>query len=444
MKVLLDIFSTRELVLIIWLAVLFVAFLIWDKHRFHLKNIAKAAFAPGLVFSYLSLLIYASALVFILWRCGFWDISLLKDTIIWFLFTAIGVFFGLDKVRDGRYFWRLFKSTFASTVFVEFFANLYSFSLSVEILLFPCVFTLTILSVYSEHSAKTNEAHKKVNSCFNVLLGLIGLLYLGFSIYKTVIEFGSVLWVDVLTQFMLPIFLTILSIPCFWILALWMKYEMMFVANNVLFRDRNTIERLKIKFFILYYGHFSFNRVHRIWKKLALLAFEENVSCREYIKQVSSAPAYKKQPIVNKMRIGLFNDINACRQKLTSLGLGEFSEWDKLHGFDEFYCSPSYYKISPHGLSNLLLSLQGKEFHIHKLELTLSIYSSEKKDLAVQKFTECISSIFEILSLQLPSSFPNPISRGENYTYANDEYSVSLTFEINGQVESVNLLITSN
>jgi hypothetical protein len=160
-----------------------------------------------------------------------------------------------------------------------------------------------------------------------------------------------------------------------------MKYEMMFIANNKIFRDRTKIERLKIKFFVLYYGNFNFNRVHRIWKELSLLAFEENVNYREYVELIASAPAYKKEPITNKMKIALFNDIDTCCQLLATLGLGEFSEWNKLHSSDEFYCSPSYCKITPYGLSNLLLSLQGEELHIHKLELSLSIFIAQKRKM---------------------------------------------------------------
>ena len=444
MTILLELFSNRELALIIWGIILLIVLSIGDTGRVSLKGVVKAAFAPTLVVSYISLIIYVSVIVVLLWECGYWDISLLKDTIMWLLFTALGVFFGLSNVRDSSYFWKLFKSGFAATVFIEFFVNLYSFSLLVELVLLPFIVFLTILSVYSEYSSKTNKEHKKVNSCLNQLLGVIGLFYIGFAIYKTIVEFSSVHWGDVSKQFFLPILLTALTIPYFWILALLMKYENMFIGNNLIFKDRSRIEKLKIKFVVLWYGNFNFKRVHRIWKKLGLLAYEEDVSYRKHIRQIASTPAYKKSPVSNKMSIRLFNDIDACCKALSILNLGEFSEWNKLYGFDEFYCSPSYYTIKPDGLSNLLLSLQGEEKHIHQLELALSIYNSEEREESIQKFIECIESIANILSLQMPIDIYEAIMIGNGFSYSNDEYSVSLTFEINGRVESVVFTITSN
>ncbi len=444
MNILFELFSTRELASIIWFIILFIVLLIWDTGRGNLKGVVKAAFAPALVISYISLIIYIFVIIVLLCKCGYWDIFLLKDTIIWLLFIALGVFLGLSNVRDSSYFWKLFKSGFAATVFIEFFVNLYSFILLVELMLLPFIVFLTVLTVYSEHSSKTNKEHKKVNSCLNQLLSAIGLLYLGFAIYKTIVGFGSVPWGDVSKQFFLPILLTTLTIPYFWILALWMKYENMFIGNNLIFRDKSRIEKLEIKFFVLLYGNFNFKRVHRIWKKLGLLAYEEGVSYRKYIRQLASTPAYKKSPVSNKMSIGLFNDIDACYKALSVLNLGEFSEWNKLYGFDEFYCSPSYYTIKPDGLSNLLLSLQGEEKHIHQLELALSIYDSEEREESIQKFIECIESIANILSLQMPIDIYEAIMIGNGFSYSNDEYSVSLTFEINGRVESVVFTITSN
>lgn len=140
---------------------------------------------------------------------------------------------------------------------------------------------INILSGYSENSAKTNKEHKKVSSCLNQLLGIIGIIYVVFALYKTISEFKTVLWIDVSKQFILPAILTVSSIPYFWALALYMKYESMFVANNVMFKDRNKAERLKIKIYALYYGRFSFKRVHRIWRKMGFIAYEENVDYRK-------------------------------------------------------------------------------------------------------------------------------------------------------------------
>lgn len=445
MSNLFNIFSTRELASIIWIIVLLATLLIWSKGRFHLKEIAKSAFAPKLTITYLSFIAYVFVIVLLLWKCNFWNISLLKDTIIWFVFSALGVFFSLSKVRDASYFGQLIKGSVSATVIIEFFVNLYTFSLLAELIIFPCLAFLGILSAYSEISTETNKEHKKVSSCLNQLLGIIGLIYLGFALYKTILEFKTVPWVEVSKEFVLPVILTIFSIPYFWLLALYMKYETMFIANNVIFKNKSKIERLKIKIYVLYYGHFSFKRVHRIWKKMGFLAYEEEgTDYRKYIKQVASSPAYKKAPVTNKMNIQLFNDIDTCCKSLSTLGIGELSEWNQLYGLDEFYCSNSYYCILPYGLSNLLLSLQGEELHIHQLELSLSVHSIEEREEAILKCRECVEKIFRLFTLQVPQYIFNSILKNESCNYNNSLFSLEFTVEIIGRVESFVLLIKSN
>ena len=443
MSYLFNIFSNRELSLFIWFITLFTALLIWSKGRYHLKMITKATFAFKLVILYISAIIYISATVLLLWILNFWDITLLKDTIIWFLFSALGIFYSLSKVKDASYFGQLIKGSISFTIIIEFFINLYTFSLLAELVILPCLVFLSILSAFSEISAKKNKEHKKVHTCLNQLLGIVGLIYIGFALYKTIMEFKTVPWIDVSKQFFLPVILTFLSIPYFWALAIYMKYENMLVANNKIFKGRSKIERLKINFYILYYGNFNFERIHRIWKKIGLLVYEEEVNYRIYIKQMASPPAYKKSPIISKMKIKLFNDIDACCRILSELKLGEFSEWNKLHYSDEFYCSTSYYSIRPYGLSNLLLSLLGEELHIHQLELSLSIHSVKEREEAILKFKECTEEIFRILSLQV-SHTSTSILKGESYNFSNNFFSIELAIEVIEKVESFVLVIKSN
>ena len=92
-----NIFSNRELALIFWLLVIFMSFLVWNKGRAHLKEITKLAFTPKLTITYLSFITYISLIVFLLWKSDFWSISLLKDTIIWFVFSALSILFSLKK-----------------------------------------------------------------------------------------------------------------------------------------------------------------------------------------------------------------------------------------------------------------------------------------------------------------------------------------------------------
>ncbi|MCE8921500.1 hypothetical protein [Bacteroides ovatus] len=443
MRCLFSIFSNRELALIVWLVILFLFLLAWNKGLYHFKKIIACVFATKLIGLYISLIIYISIIVIILWLLGFWNIGLLKDTIIWLIFSALGILFSLNKVKDATYFTNLIKSSVTIVVVVQFFINLYTFGFWVEFIMIPILAFVTMLSVYTEHNTKSNSDYKKVNSCLNTFFGITALVYIVFAVYETIIEFKTTNWIDVSKQFLLPIILTIVFIPFFWILALYMKYEVMFVSNNVIFRDKSKIKKLKIKLCMLYYGHFSFKRVHRIWNKMAFLAYEENTNYRKYIKEVAKPPLYKKSHIINKMRITPFNNIDECCKSLTSLQIGEFTEWKKLHGFDDFYCSTGYYSIKHYGLSNLLLSLQGEELYIHQLELSLSIHSIDERGDAILKFQESVLEILKLFSLEIPHNIYNSIIKNDSCKYSNEIFSLNIEKEIIGSIESVVLIIKS-
>lgn len=235
----LSFFSNRELALLIWLIIVLVYSLIKDKWRCYLKRIITSAFALKLVIVYITLIIYAFVIILLLYLTNIWEICLLKDTIIWLLFSALATAFTLINIKNFSYFTGLIKSNITVTAIVQFIINLYSFSLAIELIMLPIIVFTTALSAYSEYYTKNVQDYHKVHSCLNILLSIIGIVYLGFTFYKAIIGFDSINLIDISQQLMLPIILTILFIPYYWLLALYINYEKIFVAINVMFRHKN-------------------------------------------------------------------------------------------------------------------------------------------------------------------------------------------------------------
>lgn len=438
MSTVLSVFSNRELAFLIWLVILLVYFLIKNKWRHHLKRIIMSAFTLKLVAIYITLIIYASIIVILLYLLNIWGIFLLKDTVVWLIFSALGTAFTLNRINDFGYFTDLIKSNIAVTAIVQFMINLYSFSLVTELIALPVVAFITALNVYSEYYTENGKDYQKTHSCLNKLFIIIGFVYLGFALYKTIIEFNTTNWNDVSQQFLLPLILTILFIPYYWGLTLYMNYEIMFVA----IKDKDKYEKCKIKFYILYYGHLNLKRINRIKHKIAFLAYQDAANYKDYFKKTAQAPLYMKSSIMNKMKIKLFNNIGGCCKALSDLQLGEFSEWKKLDGLNVFYSITNYYLIKKGGLSNIVLSLQGEELYIHKLELSLSILSPEERNYAISKFQESVLNIVRILSLSLPDDIYN-LAIKNDYNYSDNTFSLSIKTEILGNMESFTLTIKS-
>ena len=248
----LSFFSNRELALLIWLIIVLVYSLIKDKWRCYLKRIITSAFALKLVIVYITLIIYAFVIILLLYLTNIWEICLLKDTIIWLLFSALATAFTLINIKNFSYFTGLIKSNITVTAIVQFIINLYSFSLAIELIMLPIIVFTTALSAYSEYYTKNGQDYHKVHSCLNILLSIIGIVYLGFTFYKAIIGFDSINWIDISQQLMLPIILAILFIPYYWLLALYINYEKIFVAINVMFRHKNMKDiELNFMFYIM-------------------------------------------------------------------------------------------------------------------------------------------------------------------------------------------------
>lgn len=319
----LSFFSNRELALLIWIIIVLVYFLIKDKWRCYLKRIITSAFALKLVIVYITLIIYAFVIILLLYLINIWKIYLLKDTIIWLLFSALATAFTLINIKNFSYFTGLIKSNITVTAIVQFIINLYSFSLAIELIMLPIIVFTTALSAYSEYYTKNGQDYHKVHSCLNILLSIIGIVYLGFTFYKAIIGFDSINWIDISQQLMLPIILTILFIPYYWLLALYINYEKIFVAINVMFRHKNKYERYRIKFYILYYGCLSLKRINRINNKISFLAYQNTTNYKSFFKEAVRVPLYINYSNISKMKIELFNNIDDCRKAFSKLQLGE-------------------------------------------------------------------------------------------------------------------------
>ncbi|WP_434578830.1 hypothetical protein [Thermoanaerobacterium thermosaccharolyticum] len=84
-----NIFSNRELAVGFWLFLLLLYALSKKDIRKSLLDIIKIFFSKKFIGWHISMLLYVLLIVFILFKIGFWEFRLLKDTIIWYISVAI-------------------------------------------------------------------------------------------------------------------------------------------------------------------------------------------------------------------------------------------------------------------------------------------------------------------------------------------------------------------
>lgn len=137
MEKLQEIFSTRELALIIWTVIIVIFILIKVKIGDSFTRLIRAFFASKLSIAYLIMILYSIGILSLLKYFGLWDFTLIKDSILWFITFAIVTFFKIDKAYNNNFFLEILNETFKLTLFLEFVSNLYTFNFWIEFLIFP-------------------------------------------------------------------------------------------------------------------------------------------------------------------------------------------------------------------------------------------------------------------------------------------------------------------
>lgn len=390
-----NIFSTREIALTIWFLIFLIYVSLGKSVRDSVVGVIKAFLNKKLVLAFSTMLIYILLVILILSYIRFWDMSLLKDTIIWILFSGIVLFFNINKVKHVNYFSKLIKDNIKIIVIFEFLSNFYTLSLLGELILIPIVSFFSVVGAFAEYSSKKEESYKKVNILCKNILVLIGLGAIGYVIYKIITEYNLLFSFSNLKSFLLPIILMILTLPYFYFLALFMRYETLFIrVNSLKYRGEGQIKKAKMQ--ILISANISLNKLFRVNRDFMSLKSTEDI--QKQIKKIAKKPLHKKA------KIELFNDIEKSRKLLSKIGIGEFSEWHNIG--NSFQSITSYYELSNSYINsyiglpnNIACYLSGKETYIEQLNLTLNINNKEQKESALFLLKEYIEKIFSLLNI---------------------------------------------
>lgn len=433
-----QIFSTREIAAFVWLCV-FSAFLLYKKDiRPSIFNVIKALGNKFIITGILSLIIYTFLIVLLLYIVSYWDIAMMKDTFFWLSFTAVGILFSLSKAIDTLFFSNLIKDNIKIIIILEFILNLYTFPLLIELLLFPIILFISILQAFTDNDIEK----KKLNSCLSIALSLIVLCMLFFSIYKSIVNYECFFSISTLKYFSLPIILTLLSLPYFYGIVLYMRYESFIVVVKQTHRNENSsgvkdfIKATKKR------ANININTLGRIWKYQASFnASKDNAF--DYVKKISQRPKYI---IGDAAKLKVFNDIQRVIIFLSNNGIGKLDEWHKSYGGDDCYLSmTNYYQFGSDDITQipntLAYYLTGEEMYIKQLELVLDIGYQQDKTEALMKFTDIIKLTFDSLMIPIPNDLTESVISDGNYLKKCDTHTITIKYEKFEKIELYQLSI---
>ncbi|MBK8285799.1 MAG: hypothetical protein IPK97_13530 [Ahniella sp.] len=155
-----------------------------------------------------------------------WSAALTAGAIVWFITVGIVLFGKFDEASSGAYFfWRKAKETLAISALLEFYLDLYSFPLGVEIFLQPAIAILAVIPIL----APRNESGDRLKSCAVTSAALVGLGLLGFTTAHMVHDWAVIDKQGLFLEFALPVWLTAGALPFIYLLAMYSAYEIVFI-----------------------------------------------------------------------------------------------------------------------------------------------------------------------------------------------------------------------
>ena len=251
------IFTTREVAIFIYGLLLLTYILIRKKGKDILLPVIKAACHIKLVVPFCTLLLFAAGFV---WACtylAFWDWLYIKDIIFWVLFVGVPICFNAtSRQLEDHYFKNILMDNIKFTALLEFVTGTFTFPLGWEMVLQPVLFFLMILQ---SSLVKKTESSKKV---VDGLVGIIGLVIIGFTIKALVDSIGEIYFVDILVGLSLPIILSIVYLPVAYFFALYAKYELIFLRMGSREPDDRKL-KLKNRIKVILLCKFSYKKARR-------------------------------------------------------------------------------------------------------------------------------------------------------------------------------------
>lgn len=224
----LDVFNTRELALATWIIVIVTYTVISDKSRPALIHLIRTFFKRRIIGMQLVTWCYVGVTVWIFYKLNLWNSSMIKDTIIWTLFTTFLMIMRFMTSKKRQYLKNTFFEAFKIIVVFEFIVNMYTFNYFLElVILFALVMIVGMITV-----AEPKREYQLAVNFLNWILAIWGAFVIYHSLKQVCADFDSIEWSQTALNFLMPIWLTVLFIPFMFMLRKYADWELIRIRKQ--------------------------------------------------------------------------------------------------------------------------------------------------------------------------------------------------------------------
>lgn len=423
----LDIFNNREIAVGIWLFVAaLLALLSKSVRKIFLESfpgLCKLFFSRWILVPLALAAVYIILAVFVLHKIGYWNSGLLKNTIFWCISVPFVSMFRISP-RDGNFFRKAAKDNFRATVALEFVVAFYTLSLWAELLIIPVATVLVTMHAVAE-AKEDCKLLEKLLSKFVLLIGVSLLIY---AAYRLVADFASFARPGTLTEFSLPILLSILFLPFLFTFAIFADYDKEFRLMELRIKD-DDLRRYAKRAALLGF-HLRTGLLRRWIRNINFKTPTNRSEIKASVTQVKELAAREKNPAFVPPEQG-WSPYHAGKF-LASEGLAT-SDYRQVPSDDGLWFADS----EDLAVNNDILSdcisycVEGNEFIARKLELKadfLSADAANATDRTGQRFLEIATQLFqEALNQEMPDELRKNIMTETPHSQIVEGKSVKFT-----------------
>jgi hypothetical protein len=235
-------FNNRELAVLVWTGIVLILILRNRQLRASLGSLARTVLQRVILLPVLAFAGYVAGWCWVGARVEAWNWGLINETTWWFLVTGFVLLFGALRVaQEDDFFIRTAKRALTVVIFAEFFINLVILPFWAEFFLLPIITFIAVVQVFVERK----EEYAAVKKLADNLSALIGLGLFAYVLISLVTNPSQLEPLNGLRSLLLPIALTLLSLPFVYGFGLWMAYDSAFRWIAFQASDRRLARRAK-------------------------------------------------------------------------------------------------------------------------------------------------------------------------------------------------------
>ncbi|RVV97155.1 hypothetical protein EKE94_14070 [Mesobaculum littorinae] len=371
-------FNNREIATGLWIILGILFCLSRADLRSSLWSVAKTLIAPKLLLFFGIVALNVTVLCWLLAELGFWSKSQLPPTVLWFVMGGC-VFAGraLQSKEDDQYFRNLFRGSLKLGGIFEFIVVAYSFSLVTELVLVPILFSLAVTLAF----AATKPEYAKAKALLELILATFATVLVWNSVSSIWSQPDQFLTTDTGRNFVLPILMTVGSIPVFYLLFCCSHVEQARIQIDQKAFQSDELKKYARKRFFLIFPLRPW-LLRRATRQFHTLPAKTNADVDQIITDILNYERDEEAPPNVDPTKG-WSPFEA-REFLREKGL-RTNDYHK--GYDEYWASSEYVDLDSHVLpSKAAFYIEGQEGVVTTLKLTGKFMDDFDSGEAVQKF----------------------------------------------------------